>query len=62
MIAAALMMAGVALIFATDLHHLIIGSLLMSYDVFPLGQMMPGDLAQNRPCGQSGRASISGFL
>ena len=46
MIADALMMAGVALIFATDLHHVIIGALLMSYDVFPLGQMMPGDLAQ----------------
>ncbi len=46
MIADALMMAGVALIFATDLHHLMIGSLLMSYDVFPLGQMMPGDLAE----------------
>jgi flagellar biosynthetic protein FliR len=46
MIADALMMAGVALIFATDLHHLMIGALLMSYDVFPLGQIMPGDLAE----------------
>lgn len=46
MIADALMMAGVALIFATDLHHLIIGALLMSYDIFPLGQIMPGDLAE----------------
>jgi len=46
MIADALMMAGVALIFASDLHHVIIGALLMSYDVFPFGQMMPGDLAQ----------------
>ena len=45
MIADALMLAGVALIFATDLHHLIIGALLMSYDVFPVGQIMPGDLA-----------------
>lgn len=45
LIADALMMAGVALIFATDLHHVIIGALLMSYDVFPLGQIMPGDLA-----------------
>ena len=46
MIADALMMAGVALIFASDLHHVIIDALLMSYDVFPPGQMMAGDLAQ----------------
>lgn len=46
MIADALMMAGVALIFATDLHHLMIDALLMSYDVFPPGQLMPGDLAE----------------
>lgn len=46
MIADALMMAGVALIFATDLHHLMIDAILMSYDVFPPGQLMPGDLAQ----------------
>lgn len=46
MIADALMMAGVALIFATDLHHLMIGALLMSYDIFPLGQIMPSDLAE----------------
>lgn len=46
LIADALMMAGIALIFATDLHHVIVGALLMSYDVFPPGQIMPGDLAQ----------------
>lgn len=46
MIADALMMAGVALIFATDLHHVILGALLMSYDVFPPGQMMTADLAE----------------
>jgi flagellar biosynthetic protein FliR len=46
MIADALMMAGVALIFASDLHHLVIAALLMSYDIFPLGQIMPGDLAE----------------
>ncbi len=46
MIADALMMAGVALIFATDLHHLMIDAILMSYDVFPPGQLMSGDLAE----------------
>ncbi|MCA1776181.1 MAG: flagellar biosynthetic protein FliR [Paracoccaceae bacterium] len=46
MIADALMMAGVALIFATDLHHLIIDAILMSYDIFPPGQLMTGDLAE----------------
>lgn len=44
--AGALMMAGTALIFATDLHHLIIRGILLSYDVFPVGDIMPGDLAQ----------------
>jgi flagellar biosynthetic protein FliR len=45
MVASGLLMAGVALIFATDLHHIIIGGLLMSYDVFPVGMIMPGDMA-----------------
>lgn len=46
MIADALMMAGVALIFATDLHHLMLDAILMSYDLFPPGQIMPADLAE----------------
>ncbi len=46
LIASALMMAGVALIFATNLHHLMIQALLMSYEVFPPGQILLGDLAQ----------------
>ena len=45
LIATALMLGGVALIFATDMHHKIIGALVMSYDVFPPGLLMPGDLA-----------------
>ncbi|EAR51732.1 flagellar biosynthesis protein [Oceanicola granulosus HTCC2516] len=45
MVAGALMMAATALIFATDLHHLIIRALLTSYEVFPVGRIMPGDLA-----------------
>ncbi|MCU4654314.1 flagellar biosynthetic protein FliR [Roseibacterium sp. SDUM158016] len=45
MVASGLLMAGIALIFATDLHHVIIGALLMSYDVFPVGLIMPGDMA-----------------
>ncbi len=46
LIASALIMAGVALIFATNLHHLMIQALLMSYEVFPPGQILLGDLAQ----------------
>ncbi|MCA0922662.1 flagellar biosynthetic protein FliR [Pseudooceanicola nanhaiensis] len=46
LIASALMMAGAALIFASDLHYLIIDALMRSYEVFPLGGMMPGDMAQ----------------
>jgi len=46
LIGSALMMAAVALIFVTDLHHVIIGALLMSYEVFPVGRIMPGDLAE----------------
>ena len=45
MVAGGLLMAGVALIFATDLHHLIIEALLLSYEVFPVGRMPPGDMA-----------------
>ncbi len=41
----ALMLAGVALIFATDMHHLILRAIVMSYSVFPAGVWMPGDLA-----------------
>ncbi len=46
LIAGALLMAGVALIFATELHHLMIMALLDSYELFPPGRLMLGDLAQ----------------
>ncbi|WP_323765222.1 flagellar biosynthetic protein FliR [Marinovum sp.] len=46
LISTGLMLAGVAVIFALDLHHVIIGALVMSYEVFPPGLMMAGDLAQ----------------
>jgi flagellar biosynthetic protein FliR len=46
LVASALMLAGTALIFATDLHHVIIGALLMSYDVLPVGRIMAEDLAR----------------
>lgn len=45
-LSSALILAGVAAIFATDFHHLMIDALLMSYEVFPVGQIMPGDLAE----------------
>lgn len=46
LIAGALLMAGVALIFATELHHVMIMALLDSYELFPPGRLMLGDLAQ----------------
>ncbi|RVV96885.1 flagellar biosynthetic protein FliR [Mesobaculum littorinae] len=46
LIATAMMLAATALIFATDLHHVIIRALLMSYEVFPPGGLMPGDMAR----------------
>ncbi|MHA6327021.1 flagellar biosynthetic protein FliR [Roseivivax sp. CAU 1753] len=45
LVASTLMLAGTALIFATDLHHVIISALIRSYVVFPVGGIMPGDLA-----------------
>ncbi|MGR3452411.1 flagellar biosynthetic protein FliR [Pseudooceanicola sp.] len=46
MIASGLMLGAVAVIFATDLHHVIIGAMAMSYDVFPIGRIMPQDLSE----------------
>jgi flagellar biosynthetic protein FliR len=45
-LSSALILAGVAVIFATDFHHLMIEALLMSYQVFPVGLIIPGDLAE----------------
>ncbi|MFD1342012.1 flagellar biosynthetic protein FliR [Litorisediminicola beolgyonensis] len=45
LVASILTLAATALIFATDTHHLILGAIMMSYDVFPVGQLMPYDLA-----------------
>ena len=37
---------GIMLIFATDLHHLVIRALIQSYEVFPVGGQLPvGDFA-----------------
>ena len=55
-VASILLIAGAALIFATDLHHQIIRALLMSYEVFPVGGIMPGDLVQ-----QTVRAASASF-
>ncbi len=46
MVASGMLMAGVALIFATDLHHMMFQALLMTYEIFPLGQVIPGDLSE----------------
>lgn len=44
MVATVLLMGAVTLIFVTDTHHLIIRALLSSYQVFPPGQLILGDL------------------
>ena len=44
MVATVLLMGAVTLIFVTDTHHLIIRALLSSYQVFPPGQIILGDL------------------
>ncbi len=46
LVASALTMAAVTLVFVTDLHHVIIGAMVRSYEVFPPGRLMPGDLAE----------------
>ncbi|TMV66655.1 flagellar biosynthetic protein FliR [Thioclava sp. BHET1] len=46
MLATLLMIGGVALIFVTNTHYLIIRALLFSYDIFPFGKLILGDMAQ----------------
>lgn len=46
LIATTLLLAAVAVIFAADIHHLIIEAMIESYFVFPPGMLMPGDLAE----------------
>lgn len=45
MIASFLLVTGIALIFVTNTHHIMIKSMLHSYNVFPLGELIPGDLS-----------------
>jgi len=46
LIATFLLLSGVALIFATDSHHIILLALLRSYEVFPPGVIFPGAMAE----------------
>ncbi|GGG67512.1 flagellar biosynthetic protein FliR [Salipiger pallidus] len=46
LISTGLMLGAVAVIFATDLHHLMISAMVESYRIFPQGQILAGDLAQ----------------
>lgn len=46
LIATVLMLGAIAVLFATDTHHLIILALINSYDALPPGFLMPGDLAE----------------
>jgi flagellar biosynthesis protein FliR len=45
-LSSALMIGGIAMVFATDFHLVIVDSLLHSYDVLPPGGVEPGDLAE----------------
>ena len=56
MVATGMLMAGVALIFATDMHHLIIAALLMTYEVFPVGRIVLADMAE-----QTAQAAAKSF-
>ena len=49
MVATLLLMSAVTMIFVTDTHHLIIRALLASYQVFPPGQFVLADLADQIP-------------
>lgn len=46
LIASFLMLSAVALIFATDTHHIILLALLNSYTIFPLGTLFPAAMAE----------------
>ncbi|MFC2970535.1 flagellar biosynthetic protein FliR [Acidimangrovimonas pyrenivorans] len=46
MVASFLLIGGLALLFATNTHYIIIRALLYSYDVFPFGRVILGDMAQ----------------
>lgn len=46
LVATLLLLGAVAIIFATDAHHVILRGLMMSYAVFPPGPLMPGDMAE----------------
>ncbi|WP_407496389.1 flagellar biosynthetic protein FliR [Pseudooceanicola sp. MF1-13] len=46
LIATSLLLGAIAVIFAADIHHVIIDALIESYFTFPPGTMMPGDLAE----------------
>ena len=44
MVATLMLLSAVTMIFVTDSHHLIIRALMSSYEIFPPGQIMIGDL------------------
>ena len=46
MIATFLLLSSVALIFVTDMHHIVLIALLDSYSIFHVGEWLPGAMAQ----------------
>jgi flagellar biosynthetic protein FliR len=47
LIATFLLLSAIAIIFATDTHHIILIALLDSYRIFPPGLLMPGEMAKH---------------
>lgn len=41
-----LLLGGVVVVFVSDIHHLMIGSFINSYVIFPLGEIYLGDMAE----------------
>jgi flagellar biosynthetic protein FliR len=57
-LASFLMLGGVMIIFAADIHHIIIEAFVRSYQIFPIGQYQAGDFANQIALG----LSVSTFL
>lgn len=55
MVATLMLISAVTMIFITDTHHIILRALLSSYELFPPGQVMLGDLTDQllKAAGQS---------
>lgn len=53
-----LMLGGIMIVFAADIHHVMIKSFVYSYDIFPIGQYIAGDFSEQSIIA----LSVSSFL